>query len=117
LLRKYHRGSIQAHAFTVAKTTLQDEIIDGPRFLLLTVDDAAIIAGIALMEQHSVNATDAAILALFLRYQRALPPDAPRCALVAADQRLVLAAQAEGLATLNPEAIAAVDVPAVLAAL
>jgi hypothetical protein len=35
--------------------------------------------------------------------------------LVAADQRLVRAAAAEGLATLNPETIPAVDVPALLA--
>jgi hypothetical protein len=37
--------------------------------------------------------------------------------LVAADARLLRAAAAEGLATLNPGTVAAADVPAVLAAL
>jgi hypothetical protein len=69
------------------------------------------------MEQHNVNASDAAILALFLRYRRALPPGAPGCALVAADQRLVQAAQAEGLTTLNPEVVIPADVPTLLAVL
>lgn len=117
LLRKHHRGSIQLHAFSVAKASLRDEIINSPTFVLLTVDDAAIFAGIALMEQHNVNATDAAVLALFLRYRHALPPGAPGCALVAADQRLLLAAHAEGLTTLNPEIVIPADVPALLAGL
>jgi hypothetical protein len=81
------------------------------------VDDAAIFAGVALMEQYNVNATDAAILAVFLRYTQARAPGAPACVLIAADQRLLAAAQAEGLSTLNPETIPVADLPAFLARL
>jgi hypothetical protein len=88
-----------------------------PGFDLLTVDDAAIFDGLHFVEKHSINATDAAILTLFLRYVQALPPDGPPCVLVASDQRLVQAAQAEGLATLDPETVPAVDVPSFLVGL
>jgi uncharacterized protein len=116
LLRKYHRGSIHATAFVTAKTSLLREVVHPPEFALLTVDDEAIFAGIALMDQHHVNATDAAILALFVRYVRVLPPATADCLLIAADRRLVLAAQAEGLSALDPEHVSSADVPSLLAA-
>jgi predicted nucleic acid-binding protein len=117
VLRRYNRSFIGAAAFATAKAALRDEIVDDPAFTLLTVDDAAIFGGIALMDHYNVNATDGAILALFLRYTAALPGGAPTPVLVASDQRLLGAARAEGLATLNPETLAAADVPAFLSGL
>jgi predicted nucleic acid-binding protein len=114
LLRKFNRGTIDLLAFTTAKASLRTEVVHDPDFSLLSVDDAAIFAGISLMELYNVNAIDGAILALFLRYVQALPTGSPTSVLVAADQRLLAAAQAEGLATLNPESLAAPDVPAFL---
>ena len=38
----------------------------------------------------------------------------PSCVLVSADQRLLRAAQAEGVQTLNPEQLSAADLPAML---
>jgi len=64
-----------------------------------------------------LNSNAAAILATFLRYIRSLPVGGPPCVLVAADGRLLRAAQAEGLAGLNPELVAEADMPALLAAL
>jgi hypothetical protein len=116
LLRHYNRGTFSAGTWAAAKTLLRTEVVDDPRFILLTVDDEAIFAGTPLMEQYNVNATDSAILALFLRYIQALPAGSPAAVLVASDQRLIAAAQAEGLATLNPETLAATDVPAFLSA-
>jgi hypothetical protein len=69
------------------------------------------------MCQHNLNATDAAILTMLLDYVQALPPGSPTCVLVSADKRLLRAADAEGLATLDPEAIPAADVPTMLASL
>jgi hypothetical protein len=91
--------------------------VNDPNFMLLTIDDSSIFSGIALMERYNVNATDGAILAPFLRYIRALPPGSPPAVLVASDQRLIAAGRAEGLAALDPEAVAAADVPAFLSAL
>jgi hypothetical protein len=117
LLRKFNRGTIDAMAFSTAKASLRTEVVVDPAFSLLSIDDAAIFSGITLMERYNVNASDGAILALFLRYIRALPPGSPPAVLVASDQRLIAAAQAESLAALDPEAVAAADVPAFLSAL
>ena len=69
------------------------------------------------MELHNVNASDAAILSAFLRYAHSVPQPSPRYVLVASDQRLLTAAHAEGLATLDPESFDAGQVPAFLATL
>src|SRR5206468_977653 len=114
LLRSHNRGVLSAATLAAAKALLRAEVVDDPSFTLLTVDDSAVFAGIALMERYNINATDAAILALFLRYIRALPTGSPTPVLIAADQRLLAAARTEGLATLNPETLAAPDVPAFL---
>jgi predicted nucleic acid-binding protein len=117
LIRRHNRGSISPSAFIIAKTAVRNEVVNSRDFVLLTVDDAAILAGVTLMEQHNLNATDAAILVLVLRYIRALPAGAPTCLLIAADHRLLSAAHAEGLTTLNPEAVLATEVPTLLASL
>jgi hypothetical protein len=69
------------------------------------------------LEPHNLNATDGAILALALRYVHALPAGSPTSLFVAADRRLLSAAQAEGLRTLNPETAAATDIPPFLASI
>ena len=117
LLRRYHQGAISLTAFNTAKTSLRNEVADDPSFTLLSMADEDIFAGIDLMEQYHVNSSDGAILALFLRYMRALPARSPACVLVASDRRLVNAAGGEGLPTLNPEIVTAIDVPAFFASL
>lgn len=117
LLRRCNLGVISVAAFNLAKTSLREDIVNDLDFTLLTVDDAAIFAGITLMERYNVNASDSAILALFLRYIQALPAGSPSPILVASDQRLIAAARAEGLAALDPEVVAAADVSAFLSAL
>lgn len=101
----------------IAKNSMRAELVDDPDFGLLSVDDVAVFAGISLVERHNLNATDSAILALFLEYISPQAPIGLSCLLITADQRFLRAAQAEGLRTLNPEIISAADVPAILAAL
>ncbi len=60
------------------------------------------------MQSHNINSADAAILAAYLRFQRATSKP---CLLIASDRRLNRAAEAEGLKSLNPEEVAAGDVP------
>lgn len=115
LLRHYNRGTISAATLAAAKSLLRLEIVEDPGFSLLSVDDTAVFAGVPLMEAHNLNATDAAILAVFLRYAESLPAPAPQCVMIACDHRLLSAARSEGLPGLNPEAVAPDDLPAVLA--
>lgn len=109
-----HRNDLNNAAFAAAKSLLRDEVINSPTFTLLDVDTRNIFAGIDLMERHNINSADATILAAYLRYAFAI---GDTCVLVASDARLLRAASAEGLQTLNPEQTPAADVPAFLAAL
>ncbi len=115
LWRKRNRGDISTAFLQSALTLLRTEVRLSPDWVFLSVDDAAVLAGIDLLQQHNLNATDAALLATYLRYARSQPPGGPTHVLVAADQRLLRAAAAEGLTTLNPEAVAAADIPALFA--
>lgn len=118
LLRKFNRSAINRTAFTVAKSSLRAELINDPDFVLLSIDDTAFYRGIALMETHNLNATDAALLVLFQSYIQSFAPGSGiTFLLVAADERLVRTAQAEGLQAVNPEILPAADVPAYLATL
>lgn len=114
LLRKLNGGAINAIAWSKAVNALQTEVVNAPNFGLLSISDTVIFACALMMRKHNLNATDAAILMLLLDYTQATGTS---CLLIAADQRFLRAAAAEGLATLNPEAVSAANVPALLAAL
>ena len=96
---------------------LQADVLGSPGFRILSISDTIIFGSLSLMRTHSINSADAAILAAFLRFQRALPAGNSPCLMVASDKRLLRAAEAEGLKTLNPELLPAADVTAFLAAL
>lgn len=115
LHRKRNAGSLVRADFTLAATKLQDEVLTSGRLGLLTIEDDRVLAGLTFVVRHNLNSNDAAILATYLWYQQSLPAGSPPCFLVAADQRLLRAAEAEGLRTLNPEAAAPQDIAARLA--
>jgi predicted nucleic acid-binding protein len=117
LWRKRNNRAISQSLFQSTATLLRDEVQRNPDWSLLTIDDATVLSGLPLVRQHNLNATDAVILSTYLRYVRSLPSGALTSVLVAADSRLVRAANVEGLATLNPEAVAAADIPSFLASL
>jgi len=117
LWRKHNRGDISLTTFTAAASLLQAETLNSPDFGLLTLIDRDMIEGVEYMRQHNMNASDAAILAAYIRYARAQSFGSSPTVLIAADQRLLRAATAEGIATLNPELVSPTDIPALLAAL
>jgi predicted nucleic acid-binding protein len=116
LLRKHNDGRIDFPSFLAAVAALQAEVVDSGRFHFLPLDDATIFASPLMMGRHNLNATDAAILTMLLDVVPNLTPG-DALVLIAADTRLLRAGTAEGLVTLNPETVAAADVPALLAAL
>jgi predicted nucleic acid-binding protein len=118
LLRKFNRAAIDRTAFDTAKSSLRAELINDPDFVLLSIDDTAFYKGIALMEAHNLNATDSALLILFQSYVQTFTPDSGMTfLLVAADERLVRTAQAEGLRAMNPETLPVAGVPVFLVSL
>jgi hypothetical protein len=116
LLRKRNDGRIDFPSFMAAAAAVQAEVVDSGRFHFLPIGEATIFASPVMMQRHNLNATDSSILTMLLDVVPSLPPG-DALVLVAADTRLLRAGAAEGLATLNPETVAAADVPALLAAL
>jgi len=72
LLRKRNQSVISMGSFSAAISSLRLEIAHNLDFTLLETDTRDILASIALMEKHSLNSSDAAMLATFLRYARPL---------------------------------------------
>jgi predicted nucleic acid-binding protein len=116
LVRKRNGGALAVATFSAARSALRDEIIDDPDFGVLAVEFGDILDGVALIDRRNLNSADASILAAFLSFAHEQPADTA-CVLAAADQRLLRAARAEGLRTLNPERMDPANVPAFLAAL
>ncbi len=112
LHRKRNGKLIDATTYGSSVTALQQEVLISSQFKVLTIEDDRILAGLPLLVKHNLNSNDAAILATYLRFQQTLPPGSPPCLLVAADKRLLRAAEAEGLGTLNPEAQTPQDIAA-----
>lgn len=115
LRRKFNMQKLDFVQFNTARLLLDREVLGS--FTLLTIMDSNVLAGVTLTDTHNINSTDAAILATFLRHQRGQAAGSTPCVLVASDLRLIRAANVEGLPALNPETVAAADVPAFLAAL
>jgi hypothetical protein len=117
LRRRLNEGRIDLTDFTVARMALRNEVLLDPNFRLLSITDEEILAGVILIDQHNINSTDAAVLAAFLEYARAPVSIDSACVLVAADRRLLRAAQAEGLQVIDPEQMPSADVPSFLSSL
>jgi uncharacterized protein len=115
LLRNRNRGVISLATFAAARSALRSEVVDDPDFNLLAVDEDDILNSIDLMDRHHLNTSDAAVLAAYLRYVASLA--GAHCVVVASDQRLLRAAQGEGLSAIDPEALPASAVDTFLASL
>jgi predicted nucleic acid-binding protein len=114
LVRKRNQGVLTNSSYQVSVSALEIDVIDDDDFVVLDVPSSAILAGINLIQQHNLNASDAAILATYLLYARILGSP---CLLIASDQRFLRAASAEGLTTLDPETVSPNDAIALLARL
>jgi predicted nucleic acid-binding protein len=115
LRRQLNAGRLNRTAFDLARVMLEREVFHTPNVALLSIDDSAILAGIPLADAHNLNASDAAILALYMRYIQSRPVEEGPALLVSADRRLLRAARGEGMQTLDPEGLPAADVQTFLA--
>jgi len=77
------------------------EVLQNPDFLKLPMPDEVVVPAFAYIRRHNLNTTDAVVLHAALKIQDTLPRK-DSLVVVAADERLVRAAKAEGLETLDP---------------
>jgi predicted nucleic acid-binding protein len=73
LVRKRNQGALDTAIFTVARSSLQAEVIDDPDFAVLALEFADFLDGIELIDRHNLNSADASVLAALLSHARAQP--------------------------------------------
>lgn len=114
LVRKRNGGKLSFATFAQSFLKLQREIINQPLLRQPDADAALVMAAMSVITKHSINATDAMLLRSALDVAANLRARGDDLVLVAADHRLLRAAQIEGLLTLNPETQTTADLDALL---
>ena len=113
LVRRKNAGQLSAVDYSQALVDFGAEIVSSRIVHKVAAGNAVVAAALSLIEVHSINGTDAIVLRLALDSAARLRP-ADDVVLVASDQRLLRAAQAERLLTFNPETQSQVDLDALL---
>ena len=103
LVRKRNARIISAADFGQAYADFENEVLRSAGIKKVSVGNRLALASIPLIVAHSINSTDAVTLKSALAIARKLRTGGGDLVLVASDQRLLRAAQAEGLSTFNPE--------------
>lgn len=103
-VRKKNDGRITPYEFTHAVVNLNREVTsEMSDFRTDSVPDALVWASLNLIETYSLNSVDAMVLRSALEVDVKLRSTGDTLVLVASDQRLLRAAQNEGLLIFNPE--------------
>ena len=103
LVRKQNAKFFSPRTIAQAFRRLEAEIVTQPMLRKMQAEAALIDAALPLIGRHSINATDAVLLRSALDVAASLRINGDDLVLVASDQRLLRAAQAEGLLSFNPE--------------
>ena len=116
LVRKRNEGLINESIFQRATLALRGEVLDNPNFAKLPTDEDLLVRSLDMIERYAVNSVDALILCAAL-VANDLLREGESLLFVAADERLLRAAQSEGLIVLNPERTTADEAKAKINAL
>jgi uncharacterized protein len=103
LVRKRNAGAMAMADFEQAAASFDAEIVHSVSVTRASVTTRMVSASLPLVVAHSINSTDALVLKSALAIARRLRRAGDDLVLVASDQRLLRAAQAEGLNTFIPE--------------
>jgi predicted nucleic acid-binding protein len=114
LVRKKNAGQLSVADYSQALVEFGAEIVTSSVLRKVAAGNALVATALPLIEVHSINATDAIILRLALNLASRLRPAGDDLILMASDQRLLRAAQAEGLLTFDPETQSQADLVALL---
>jgi predicted nucleic acid-binding protein len=103
LVRKRNAGLISTAEVGRDAANFDAEIVQEVGVTRVSVTSQLVIASFPLISAHSINSTDSLILKSALTIAHRLRRAGDDLVLVASDQRLLRAAQAEGLVSFNPE--------------
>ena len=102
-VRKKNGGLITEILYRQTVADFKEEIIRNPDFLKISATDDLVYDSMALIEKHSINATDAMILQSCIDIAKATRDGGNDLMLATSDRRLQTAVEAEGIRTINPE--------------
>jgi predicted nucleic acid-binding protein len=102
-VRKRNAGTMSIADFEQAVASFDAEIVGAVSVTRASVTSRLVSSSLPLVLAHSINSTDALILKSALVIAKRLRRVGGDLVLVASDQRLLRAAQSEGLTTFNPE--------------
>lgn len=114
LARKRNGRVISRPTYSQAMINFRVEVINEARLQKILPFTALVMAALALISQHSINATDAILLRSALDLAVSLRARGDDLVLVASDGRLLRAARAEGLIAFNPETQTTADLDLLL---
>jgi predicted nucleic acid-binding protein len=114
LVRKRNGRIISQPTYSQAMVNFRAEVINQALVQKIVPFTALVIAALALISQHSINATDAILLRTALDLAASLRARGDDLVLVASDGRLLRAAQAEALLVFNPETQTTADLDLLL---
>jgi hypothetical protein len=103
LVRRRNAGLLSVATFAQALLHLGAEIVHATALRKIEPTNPLVAAALTHIQVHSINATDAIALHAALGIAAAVRSQGDDLVLIASDQRLLRAAQAEGLSTFNPE--------------
>ena len=103
IVRKRNRGEITSSGFNQAIQQFEREVINSTAVLQVHATVNQKIAARELIDNHSINSTDAYILRCALDKANELREGNHDLIFVSSDKRLLRAAQSEGLLTFDPE--------------
>ena len=103
IVRKRNRGEITASGFNQAIQQFETEVINSSEMVQVHATVSQKISARKLIDDYSINSTDAYILQCALDKANELQADGRNLILVSSDKRLLRAAQSERLPTFNPE--------------
>lgn len=103
-VRKRNDGRITTGQFAQATGYLDHEVISiTSDFNTISIPDTLVLNSVSLIETHSLNSVDALVLQSAMNIDSEFSNDGDKLVLVASDQRLLRAANSEGLLVFNPE--------------
>ena len=102
-VRKRNAGLLSPADFGEAMADFESEIVRSADISKLPVTNRLATSSFSLIVAHALNSTDAVILRPALAIAHKLRAGGGDLVVVAADQRLLRPARAEGLSTFNPE--------------
>jgi predicted nucleic acid-binding protein len=114
LVRKRNGRIVSRLTYSQAMVNFRAEVINQTQVQKIVPFTALVIAALALISQHSINATDAILLRSALDLTASLRARSDDLVLIASDGRLLRAARAEGLIVFNPETQTTADLDLLL---